>query len=169
MLRIRFATNDDTKSVRELINGILGEYGLSPDPAGVDSDLDNIEMSYMARGGYFEVITDRQQVVGTVGLYPLDESRIELRKMYLAPGLRRRGIGKWLLDRTLQQAWEMAYEEVVLETASVLTEAIGLYRSFGFEPVPGKADTDRCDQAYRLRLSGDDHLPSVPSQAIREI
>ena len=84
MLRIRFATNDDTTSVRELINGILGEYGLSPDPAGVDSDLDNIEMSYMARGGYFEVITDRQQVVGTVGLYPLDESRIELRNRQVA-------------------------------------------------------------------------------------
>ena len=63
----------------------------------------------------------------------------------------------------------MGYEEIVLETASVLTEAIGLYRSFGFEPIPGKPDTDRCDQAYRLRLKGDDQLPSVPSQAIMEV
>ena len=169
MLRIRFATNDDIVPVRELINGILSEYGLSPDPGGVDADLDNIETSYMARGGCFEVITDREQIIGTVGLYPHDETRVEIRKMYLAPSLRRRGIGKWLLERTLQQAWEMGYEEIVLETASVLTEAIGLYRSFGFEPIPGKPETDRCDQAYRLRLTGDDRLPSVPSQAIREI
>ncbi len=169
MLRIRFATNDDIASVRELINGILSEFGLSPDPEGVDSDLDNIEMSYMAPGGCFEVITDRELIVGTVGLHPHDETRVEIRKMYLAPSLRGQGIGKWLLDRTLQQAWEMGYEEIVLETASVLTEAIGLYRSFGFEPIPGKPDTDRCDQAYRLRLKGDDQLPSVPSQAIMEV
>lgn len=169
MLRIRLATNDDGVAVRELINGILSEYGLNPDPCGVDADLDDIEVSYLTSGGCFEIITDREQVVGTVGLYPHDESRVEIRKMYLAPGLRGRGLGKWLLERTLQQAWEMGYEEVVLETASVLTEAIGLYRSFGFEPIPGKPDTDRCDQAFKLRLTGDDRLPSVPSQAITEI
>jgi hypothetical protein len=39
-----------------------------------------------------------------------------------------------------------------LETASVLTEAIALYRRFGFSPAPRKHLASRCDQAWVLDL-----------------
>ncbi len=152
MLTIRAATNDDTPEVRELITTVLAEYKLALDPGGVDADLDDIESSYIRAGGVFDLVFSDENLVGTAALYRLDDKHGEIRKMYLAPDIRGVGLGKWLLDRLLLRAAGKGFEIVVLETASVLTEAIYLYRSFGFEPVPGDHEKSRCDQAFRIVL-----------------
>ncbi|MBA3563157.1 MAG: GNAT family N-acetyltransferase [Gammaproteobacteria bacterium] len=155
MLTIRSATNADVEPVRRLIFAVLAEYGLDPDPAHVDRDLDDIEATYLAGGGVFEVLLDRnRRIVGTVGLCPLDASRCELRKMYFAPEIRGQGWGKALLNRMIAKAQAGGFEEMVLETAGVLTEAIGLYQAFGFEPVAGDPEVARCDRKFRLGLVG---------------
>jgi hypothetical protein len=41
---------------------------------------------------------------------------------------------------------------MVLETATVLTEAIALYRRYGFEPYQAAHVSSRCDQTYALDL-----------------
>ena len=154
LLGARTANNNDINAVRDLIYSILDEYGLPPDPRGTDRDLEDLEEHYMARGGLFEVVEDTHgRVLGTAGIYPLDEQRCELRKMYLAPELRGQGWGKAILCRMIRKAQELGFEEMELETASVLIEAIGLYRSFGFEPRLGKIDVERCDKAFWLKLT----------------
>ncbi|CAN5321137.1 GNAT family N-acetyltransferase [soil metagenome] len=158
MLTIRTATNADIEPVRHLVFTVLAEYGLEPDPERSDSDLANIEASYLDAGGVFEVLLDRRHcIVGTVGLFPLDEVRCELRKMYFAPEIRGQGWGKALLNRMIVKAQGSGFEEMVLETAGVLTEAIALYRAYGFEEVPGEPETSRCDLRFRLGLVG--YLP----------
>lgn len=151
-ITVREATNLDGGRVREIVFGVLDEYGLSPDPEGIDRDLDDIEASYLHRGGAFDVLVDEDGViVGTVGLYPIDDSTVELRKMYFLPEIRGRGIGKALLARTVERAGELGFARITLETASVLKEAIGLYTSFGFEDQPG-THADRCDRSFCLEL-----------------
>ncbi|MGH8494652.1 MAG: GNAT family N-acetyltransferase [Gammaproteobacteria bacterium] len=155
MLTIRSATNADCEPVRRLVFAVLSEYGLYPDPARTDSDLDDIEATYIDSGGVFEVLLDRQRrIVGTVGLLPLDQKRCELRKMYFAREIRGQGWGKALLNRMIARAQANGFEEMVLETAGVLTEAIGLYQAFGFEPLPGQPEVARCDRKFRLGLVG---------------
>jgi putative acetyltransferase len=90
--------------------------------------------------------------VGTVGLAPQTRARAELRKMYLAREVRGRGLGKRLLDHVLEEARRRGLQEIWLETNSVLAEAIGLYRRYGFQPVACDHLSPRCDQAYVLRL-----------------
>ena len=152
--RVRPATNRDGETVRALVFGVLAEYGLSPDPDGTDADLGDIEATYGARGGSFEVVEAANgQIVGTVGLYRTDHDSVELRKMYLAPAARGQGLGKWLLARSLESAAKRNARRVTLETASVLTEAIALYRSFGFRPIPAAHCSPRCDQVYALEIA----------------
>ncbi len=94
-LRVRPATNADGERVRTLVFAVLEEFGLRPDPAGTDADLEDIEASYTARGGLFEVLEDEGgRLVGTTGLYRLDAETCELRKMYFLPELRGRGAGR---------------------------------------------------------------------------
>jgi len=151
-ISIRAATNNDCDNVRNLVFGVLREYGLEPDRGGIDQDLDDIESSYINRGGVFEVLEDSEgHLRGTVGLYPLDEKRIELRKMYFLPELRGKGIGKKTLKRMIDAAKKKGYEQMVLETASVLKEAIGLYRKFGFLEAAEK-HAPRCDKSFFLNL-----------------
>ena len=151
-ISVRMATNDDCENVRNLVFGILREYGLEPDRGGIDKDLDDIEASYINRGGLFEVIENKDgKLLGTVGLHPINDKQIELRKMYFLPELRGRGIGKITLKRMITAAKEMGCDQLVLETASALKEAIGLYTKFGFTESIDK-HAPRCDKSFYLNL-----------------
>ena len=149
----RPATNADRSVIESLVFCVLREYGLEPDPAGTDADLSDIEAVYEGAGGMFDVLTDGAgAVIGTVAFFRVDSRTCELRKMYLARGARGRGLGRMLLEHALQRAAVLGFRRIVLETASVLREAVALYESRGFlRHDPGHMAA-RCDAAYYLDL-----------------
>ncbi|HEX9961779.1 MAG TPA: GNAT family N-acetyltransferase [Pyrinomonadaceae bacterium] len=150
---IRPATNDDCAGVQKLVFGVLREYGLTGETNGTDADITDIEAHYAGRGGAFEVIEDASgNLLGTIGLYPLDAETVELRKMYFAPELRGRGVGKLMLERMIEKARALGFRRIFLETASVLKEAVALYEKYGFQPTTGGIHSARCDAAYFLEL-----------------
>jgi len=85
-------------------------------------------------------------------LVPRAGGDFEIRKMYFVPQVRGRGHGRRLLEDLIEGARQRGCERVVLETASVLKEAIALYRSFGFKPFAREHLACRCDQAMALEL-----------------
>ena len=150
---IRHANNNDCEGVLALVSSVLAEYGLQSDPKKTDADLQDIEANYQRRGGVFEVIEDReQQLVGSMGLYPLDQTACELRKMYLIPKLRGSGVGKYLLRRAIKLARELGFKRMDLETSSKLEAANHLYAQIGFQPTVLLHPSARADQAYTLDL-----------------
>jgi putative acetyltransferase len=152
-VRLRPATDADGPAVRDLVFGVLEEYGLEPDPEGTDSDLRSLEGTYAGHGGLFDVLEDREgAVVGCVGLYPIDATVCELRKMYLRADVRGRGLGRRLLLHALDRARELGFGRVVLATASALKDAIALYERHGFRPRETADLPARCDGAYFLDL-----------------
>ena len=155
-MNIRDASNSDASAVRDLVFGILESYGLCPDPANTDQDLNDIEKSYFHSGGVFAVLEDDGHIIGSYGLWRISGRECELRKMYLSGAHRGKGLGRALLEHALRRAEELGFLEVCLETASVLTEAIALYRKFGFTPYKSEHLSARCNQAYRkvLRMVG---------------
>ncbi|MCU0239111.1 MAG: GNAT family N-acetyltransferase [Pyrinomonadaceae bacterium] len=151
-MKIRSATNADCQNVQNLVFSVLREYGLEPDLQGTDQDIADIEKHYLNRGGIFELIEDENdKLLGTVGLYPMDDKTIELRKMYFSKDLRGKGVGKQTLQRMIETATQLGFQKIYLETASPLVEAIHLYKKFGFQSTCEK-HTPRCDQAYFLEL-----------------
>jgi molybdate transport system substrate-binding protein len=151
---IRGAASRDCADVRDVIQQVLAEYGLSLDPAGVDADLQDIEANYPARGGSFDVAIDGSSgaIAGCCGIYPIDASTCELRKMYVLKDARGYGLGGRLLRRSLAFARGRGFRRVELETASVLKEAIALYAGAGFQPIRRAHLAGRCDQAFALDL-----------------
>ena len=151
--RLRPATNADREQIRDLVFAVLVEYGLKPDPYGIDTDLRDIEQSYFSRGGGFCVLENADgRIIATCALYPVDEATCELRKMYIHPEQRGKGYGKRLLEEAISRARRMGFRTMTLETATVLKEAIALYRSYGFKPYESTHLCWRCDQAYMLEL-----------------
>src|SRR5690242_18803120 len=150
---LRPATNGDRQAVASLVTTVLQEYGLKNEPCGVDADVEDLEFHYTNRGGRFDVLeNDNREIIGCVGLYPVDTHCIELRKMYLRKDARGKGFGKKLLDHAVKSAREMGYKRVTLETAAVLKEAIKLYTKYGFAPFVAQHLAKRCDQAFILDL-----------------
>src|SRR4051812_42477414 len=98
-IKIRPASNEDEEKITALVTSVLSEFGLRIDLEETDADLRDIEKNYTEAGGTFEIIEDQQgNLLGTVGLYPLDKITCELRKMYFAPSARGRGLGKYILE-----------------------------------------------------------------------
>jgi putative acetyltransferase len=152
-MRIRPAISSDSPAVQGLVFTVLAEYGLKGDPEGTDSDLKDIEESYLKPGGMFEVIeTNEGRVVGSVGVYPKGDGVGELRKMYLLKEARGQGWGKRLLEDALDFARSRGFRCLELETASCLIEAVALYRRYGFREIKTDHLASRCDQAFALDL-----------------
>jgi len=152
--KLRTANNNDCEKVAALVYGVLAEYGLKPDPAATDADIRDIEASYFKQGGVFFVLEEKSgSIIGAYGLYRLDPQTCELRKMYLHKEYRGMGLGRMLLENALSQARRVGFKRIVLETASVLKEAIALYKSYGFVEYTPEHMSKRCDKAYSPELA----------------
>jgi GNAT superfamily N-acetyltransferase len=60
----------------------------------------------------------------------------EIKRMYVAPAARHRGLARQLLAELERTAAAAGHRRIVLETGSAQPEAIALYRSSGYTPVP---------------------------------
>ena len=149
---IRSAKKEDEPVIRELIFAILETYGLAPSPEDTDADLYDLSGFYFDRGGDFSVMLDDNRIIGTVALFNSGDGVCELRKMYLDPAYRRRGLGRQLLDYGLAKARELDFKRVTLETATELKEAVALYESYGFTRIEPDHLAPRCDIAMSLEL-----------------
>jgi len=94
--------------------------------------LDDPLGAVVARGGAVLVALAGGRAVGAVALVRRSASVFELAKMAVAPGSRRRGIGRRLADAALARAGALGARRVVLLTSPKLAAANALYRGLGF-------------------------------------
>ena len=144
----------DRAIAAEVIRSVLVEYGLGWEPGGADRDVLEIETYYWQTGGEFWVIEQQGIVVGTAAYYPIqrEPNAVEIRKMYLVPAARGQGLGRFLLQQLESAIAARGFEQIWIETASVLQEAVKLYENNGYAPATG-VETDRCDRVYVKVLS----------------
>jgi putative acetyltransferase len=96
----------------------------------------NLRPAQLAPGlGTFVVARADGRAVGCGALRRLDDATAEVKRMYVEPELRGRGIAKEILDHLEAAARLMGTHRLVLETGIYQAEAIGLYRRVGFNPV----------------------------------
>jgi GNAT superfamily N-acetyltransferase len=87
--------------------------------------------------GVFLVVRDEDgDAVACGGIVRFDATRAELKRMYVLPDARGRGLGRRVLEELEAAARRFGYTGVVLETGDQSAAALGLYRSSGYEPIP---------------------------------
>ncbi len=132
-----------------LIGSVLAEYGLTQEPEGADRDVLEVETFYQQKNGEFWVIERQDKLVGTGAYCPTSrgQNAVEIRKMYLLPEGRGFGLGKFLLAELESAIVQKGFDQIWIETASVLKEAVQLYERNGYEASTG-VETLRCDRVY---------------------
>jgi molybdopterin-guanine dinucleotide biosynthesis protein A len=119
---------------RSLVSDTLREFGFEPDSA-LDPDLDDPAQTYAA----LWVVLDEGGVVGSIALRDLGDRRLELKRMYLRPSCRGRGVGRRLLATALEWARAHDAHTIRLDTTEEMEAARRLYEQHGFRRVPGEA------------------------------
>ncbi|NES98037.1 MAG: GNAT family N-acetyltransferase [Desertifilum sp. SIO1I2] len=150
---IRDWMDGDRDAAAEVIGSVLAEYGLAWDPTGADRDVLEVETAYWEKGGEFWVVESQGKLVGTAAYYPVErgEGAVEVRKMYLLPEARGQGLGRFLLQALEKAVAMRQFQQIYVETASVLKEAVQLYERSGYQPTTG-VETSRCDRIYVKHL-----------------
>ena len=74
--------------------------------------------------------------VGCGAVRRLDQSTAELKRMYVTPSVRGRGIGRALVEALEREARMLGVTRIVLETGTRLAPAIRLYEAMGYERIP---------------------------------
>lgn len=106
------------RELREADGGLDGQATLTHD-----------DIRYLA-------VVDAGRAVACGGIQALDAATGELKRMYVRPAYRGRGIARQLLVALEELALRQGHTTVCLETGTYLPAAIGLYRSCGYQPIP---------------------------------
>lgn len=93
--------------------------------------IDIIPAYSARRGGVFRVAELGGAVVGTFGLERRDSQAAELRRMHVALGQRRLGIGRAMLHAAEREARCMAATSLVLSTSELQPEALAFHEAEG--------------------------------------
>jgi GNAT superfamily N-acetyltransferase len=140
-ITIRPFTEPDALQVRDLfitINRALSPPTLRDAFEGyiawaLAHEIDRISAYYGERDGGFWVAISGEKVVGTFGLERASVDAMELRRMYVEPSVRRKGIGRAMLLFAEDECRRRNVDRLVLSTAEIQTAAIALYRNAGYK------------------------------------
>ena len=117
----------DASLAAESAQELRERYGTDTEPGGPPAEVDVFLVARADDGG----------VLGCGGLRRLDDDgRVELKRMYVRPRARGRGVGRALLAALEAEARALGATHVVLETGSLQPDAISLYEEAGYRPIP---------------------------------
>jgi|SRR5581483_8522639 len=107
--------------------------------------------------GVFIVVRDDERALACGGICRFDGTRAELKRMYVVPEARGRGLGRLVLVELEAAARRLGYAAIVLETGDRQQEAMGLYTSSGFERIPcyPPYDSRALSLCFEKRLGSD--------------
>lgn len=108
------------------------EFGGYLDKQNYREELLHLEQKYGPPFGRLYLAYVDGALAGCVGLRRLDAENCELKRMYVRPAFRDRHLGSTLLRRILEDAGEIGYSHILLDTLPVLDRAIEMYRRYGF-------------------------------------
>lgn len=104
---------------------------------GYGDELDHVEEKYgLPDGRLYGVCGDDGRLVGCAAIHRLDETCCELKRLYVQPAYRGRGLSRLLMDQCIGEAKQIGYKQMRLDTLPFMTAAMGFYRQYGFYEIP---------------------------------
>ena len=132
---IRRAAARDRDAVARELAAYLRHIGERFD-AGLDHDIAHWEQEYAPPVGVLLVVEDGDgEIVGTAGVRRLDEGVGEVKRMWIEPRCQGQGVGRQLVERTIEEARALGFRALRLDTEARMAAALRLYRDAGFAEI----------------------------------
>jgi len=135
------AAGPQLEEVRTLFLEYARSLGFSLCFQGFDEELRALPGMYAPPRGRLLLAIEDGGPAGCVGLHEWDGPAAEMKRLYVRPAFRGRGLGRTLSEAALAEARALGYRSVLLDTVpSLMQPAIALYRDLGFHEIPPYRD-----------------------------
>jgi len=138
---IRPAEAGDIPEVRAMLKEYLDWIGLDLAFQDIDAELNGLPGDYAPPLGALLVASDGTVLVGMIGLRPIDDRICEMKRLFVRPDARGRGLARQLIDSILAEARRLKYHEIRLDTLPMMGDAQKLYVAMGFADIEAYYDT----------------------------
>jgi len=128
-------TGGDVEQARRLFVEYQAALGVDLCFQGFAEELATLPGNYSRPGGCLLLAVDGATILGGIGLRALQGSDCEMKRLYVRPEGRGRGLGRMLAEAVIGEAREAGYDRIVLDTLPGMKEAQALYRSLGFREI----------------------------------
>lgn len=133
---VEAASAADLEVVRSLFREYQRAIGVDLGFQAFESELRGLPGAYARPRGRLFLAFEDDGLAGCGALRPLAADVAELKRMWVRPAFRGRGLGRRIAEALLAAAREEGYRAARLDTLETLREAVALYRSLGFREIP---------------------------------
>lgn len=138
MNQVAIIEADSTEQYR-ITADLFAEYASSLDFdlsfQNFDDELKNLPGDYRAPDGCILLAFVAGDPAGCVALRSLDSDVCEMKRLYIKPQFRGKGIGRALVQKIIELASAKNYKKMRLDTISSMEAAIKLYQMMGFKKI----------------------------------
>ncbi len=124
------------EQARELFLEYAQSLGFSLCFQSFDQELSGLPGDYAPPEGRLLIAEYRGQLAGCVALHRLGPGICEIKRLYLRPQFRGKGLGRVLAETMIAEGRAMGCRKIRLDTvAPVMPNAVAMYRRLGFKEI----------------------------------
>jgi ribosomal protein S18 acetylase RimI-like enzyme len=126
-------STDDYLLAAKLFQEYAHDIGIDLEFQNFDAEINNLQQQYSRpEGAIFIAYDHNNTAVGCVGVRKLENTICELKRMYIKPEARGKGLGTLLVHKCIDLGIELGYSKMRLDTLSSMHAAIHVYTKAGF-------------------------------------
>ena len=97
-----------------------------------DDEIEHLEHKYGLPEGRLYLLRRDGKSAGCIALRKLDNERCEMKRLYIRPEYQGEKLGERLVRKIINDAREIGYKHMMLDTLPFLESAIHIYKKLGF-------------------------------------